>query len=52
LVDLYLAGWKVQAQEWAVRLPDSGLDLATAIFLLEGLFELSELAAHAREVAD
>ncbi len=42
-VNMYLASWEHQALDWISSISGSEIDLATAVFLLEGLFEISAL---------
>ncbi|MBT8419925.1 MAG: hypothetical protein KJO08_03590 [Gammaproteobacteria bacterium] len=50
LADSYLEGWERQARGWLSSLSISEIDLATAVFLLEGLFEHQVLVEHRKEL--
>lgn len=51
LVDLYLSGWRTQATEWVKSTTDEALDVGTVAFLLQGLFDNSELIDRARTIS-
>ena len=50
LVRVYLSAWRDRATMWARDLADSDLDLATAVFLLCGLYETAELQDRIKSV--
>lgn len=50
LVDAYIGDWRRRAASWAAILPDANLDLATAIFLLRGLYDHGELLDYANRI--
>jgi hypothetical protein len=50
LVNAYMRDWRRRANNWAANLSDASLDLATAVFLLEGLYDYGELVDHANRI--
>jgi hypothetical protein len=50
LIEEYLPNWRKQATTWVTTLPDADLDLATATFLLRGLYAHGELLDHANRI--
>lgn len=50
LVNAYMRDWRRRANNWATNLSNASLDLATAVFLLEGLYAHGELVDHANRI--
>lgn len=51
LARTYVGGWRANAERWVTALPNEELDLATALFALDGMLSLTELKAMGTKIA-